>query len=136
MRVTTSQAQRSQLEYIQGNLQRLVKAQDEAATGKRFHKGSEDPAGAADVMRADSAIATYAQMNRNGDLALARAAEEDRVLNNLQLITERARELASQQSGSTADASILAARSLRYLAFMVSRSEPELMPILVSLLAC
>lgn len=105
MRVTTSQAQRSQLEYIQGNLQRLVKAQDQAATGKRFQKGSEDPAGASDVMRADSAIATYTQMNRNGDLALARAAEEDRVLNNLQLITERARELASQQSGSTADAS-------------------------------
>ena len=104
MRVTTSQAQRSQLDYIQGNLQRLVKAQDQAATGKRFQRGSEDPAATADVMRADGTLASYAQYGRNGDLAIGRADAEDRVLNNVELITERARELASAQSGSTADA--------------------------------
>lgn len=104
MRVTTSQAQRSQLDYIQSNLQRLLKAQDQAATGKRFQKGSEDPAATADVLRADGVLASFAQFTRNGDLAIARATEEDRALNNVQLITERARELASQQSGSTADA--------------------------------
>ncbi|MCC7052696.1 MAG: hypothetical protein IT355_05475 [Gemmatimonadaceae bacterium] len=104
MRVTTAQAQRSQLDYIQGNLQRLVKAQDQAATGKRFKRGSEDPAATADVMRADSTIASNTQLGRNGDLAIARASEEDRVLSNLLLVTERAREIASQQSGSTADA--------------------------------
>ena len=104
MRVTTSQAQRSQLDYIQSNLQRLVKAQDQAATGKRFQRGSEDPAATADVMRADGTLASYAQYGRNGELAIGRADAEDRVLNNVQLITERARELASAQSGSTADA--------------------------------
>lgn len=103
MRVTTSQAQRSQLDYIQGNLQRLVKAQDQAATGKRFQKGSEDPAATADVLRADGTLASYTQFGRNGDLAIARASEEDRVLQSVQLITERARELASQQSGSNSD---------------------------------
>lgn len=104
MRVTTSQAQRSQLEYIQGNLQRLVKAQEQAATGKRFERGSEDPAATADVLRADGTLASYTQFARNGDLAIARSSEEDRVLNNVQLITERARELASQQTGSNSDA--------------------------------
>ena len=104
MRVTTSQAQRSQLDYIQSNLQRLVKAQDQTATGRRYLKGSEDPAATADVLRADSTIASYAQFDRNGDLAIARANEEDRVLSNVELLTERARELASQQSGSNADA--------------------------------
>ena len=104
MRVTTSQAQRSQLDYIQNNLQRLVKAQDQAATGKRFQKGSEDPGATANVLRADSTLAAYAQYARNGDLAVARASEEDRVLGNLQLITERARELASAQIGSNSDA--------------------------------
>ncbi|MES3034831.1 MAG: hypothetical protein V4813_12605 [Gemmatimonadota bacterium] len=104
MRVTTSQAQRAQLDYIQTNLQRLVKAQEQAATGKRFLKGSEDPAATADVLRADSTLAANAQFARNGDLAIARASEEDRVLNSLQLITDRARELAAQQVGSTADA--------------------------------
>ncbi len=105
MRVTTSQAQRSQLDYIQGNLQRLVKAQDQAATGKRFQRGSEDPAATADVLRADGTLASYTQYGRNGELAIARASEEDRVLGNLQLITERARELASAQIGSNSDAS-------------------------------
>ncbi len=104
VRVTTSQAQRTQLDYIQSNLQRLVKAQDQAATGRRFERGSEDPAATADVLRADGTLAAYAQYERNGNLAIARAGEEDRVLNNLQLITERARELASQQIGSTASA--------------------------------
>jgi flagellar hook-associated protein 3 FlgL len=103
MRVTTSQAQRAQLDYIQSNLQRLVKAQDQAATGKRFQRGSEDPAATADVLRADSTLAANAQFTRNGDLAIARASEEDRVLNGVQLITERARELASQQANATAD---------------------------------
>ncbi len=104
MRVTTSQAQRAQLDYIQSNLQRLVKAQDQAATGKRFQRGSEDPAATADVLRADSTLAANAQFMRNGDLAIARASEEDRVLNSVQLITERARELASQQANATANA--------------------------------
>lgn len=104
MRVTTSQAQRSQLDYIQGNLQRMVKAQDQAATGRRFQRGSDDPASTADVLRADSTLAGYSQFTRNADLAISRATEEDRVLNNVQLIAERAAELASQQIGSTADA--------------------------------
>jgi len=104
MRVTTSQAQRAQLDYIQSNLQRLVKAQDQAATGKRFQRGSEDPAATADVLRADSTLAANAQFMRNGDLAISRASEEDRVLNSVQLITERARELASQQANATANA--------------------------------
>ena len=104
MRVTTSQAQRSQLDYIQGNLQRLVKAQDQAATGRRFDRGSEDPAAATDMLRADGTLARYTQFARNGDLAIARASEEDRVMNSVQLITERARELASQQTGSNSNA--------------------------------
>ena len=105
MRVTTSQAQRSQLDYIQNNLQRLLKAQDQAATGVRIKTSSEDPSATADVLRADGTLAAYTQFGRNGDLAIARASEEDRVLNNLQLMTERAGELASQQAGSNSDAS-------------------------------
>jgi flagellar hook-associated protein 3 FlgL len=105
MRVTTSQAQRSQLDYIQNNLQRLLKAQDQAATGVRIKTSSEDPSATADVLRADGTLAAYTQFGRNGELAIARASEEDRVLNNLQLMAERAGELASQQAGSNSDAS-------------------------------
>jgi flagellar hook-associated protein 3 FlgL len=104
MRVTTSQAQRSQLDYIQSNLQRLLKAQDQAATGKRFQKGSEDPSATADVLRADGMLAGYTQYTRATNAAIARATEEDRVLNDAELLTERARELAAQQIGSTANA--------------------------------
>jgi flagellar hook-associated protein 3 FlgL len=105
MRVTTSQAHRSQLDYIQNNLQRLLKAQDQASTGLRFTKASEDPSAAADVLRADATLASFTQFGRNGEVAIARASEEDRVLNGLQLLAERAGELASQQAGSNSDAS-------------------------------
>lgn len=105
MRVTTSQAHRSQLDYIQNNLQRLLKAQEQASTGLRFTKASEDPSAAADVLRADATLASFTQFGRNGELAIARASEEDRALNSLQLLAERAGELASQQAGSNSDAS-------------------------------
>lgn len=104
MRVTTSQAQRSQLDYIQANLQRLVKAQDQAATGRRFVKGSEDPSAATDVLRANATLDGYAQYQRNGDLAIARASEEDRTLSSVENLIERARELATQQVGAPANA--------------------------------
>jgi flagellar hook-associated protein 3 FlgL len=104
MRVTTSQAQRAQLDYIQSNLQRFVRAQDQAATGRRFQTASEDPSATADVLRADGTLASYAQFLRNTDAAIARANEEDRVLNEAQILTQRARELAMQQTGTTANA--------------------------------
>jgi flagellar hook-associated protein 3 FlgL len=104
MRVTTAQAQRSQLDYIQGNLQRFVKAQDQAATGRRFQRASEDPAATADVLRADGTLAANAQHLRNGDQAIGRANEEDRVLNETELLLQRARELSAQQIGSTSNA--------------------------------
>jgi flagellar hook-associated protein 3 FlgL len=104
MRVTTSQAQRSQLDYIQGNLQRLVKAQDQAATGQRYDRGSDDVVATSEVLRIDGALSGYTQFIRSGELAIGRANEEDRVLNNLQQLGERAQELASQQIGSTANA--------------------------------
>jgi flagellar hook-associated protein 3 FlgL len=104
MRVTTAQTQRSQLDYIQSNLQRLQKAQDQAATGRRFVKGSDDPQATSDVLRIDQSLAGYTQYGRNQDLAIARVNEEDRVINNVQGLVERARELASGQIGSTANA--------------------------------
>ena len=104
MRVTTSQAQRAQLDYIQGNLQRLVTAQDQAATGLRFRKGSEDPAAAADVLRANATLDAHAQYARNTDVAIGRANEEDRVLQQVQNLLERGRELATQQAGAPANA--------------------------------
>jgi flagellar hook-associated protein 3 FlgL len=103
MRVTSAQTQRSQLEYIQTKLSQLQRAQNQAATGLRFQKGSDDPQATSDVLRMDQTLAGFSQYGRNQDLAIARVNEEDRVLNNVQSMVERARELASAQVGGTAN---------------------------------
>jgi flagellar hook-associated protein 3 FlgL len=103
MRVTSAQTQRSQLEYLQTKLSQLQRAQNQAATGLRFQKGSDDPQATSDVLRMDQTLAGFSQYGRNQDLAIARVNEEDRVLNNVQSMVERARELASAQVGGTAN---------------------------------
>jgi flagellar hook-associated protein 3 FlgL len=104
MRVTSAQTQRSQLDFIQVKLGQLQRAQNQAATGLRFQKGSDDPQATSDVLRMDQTLAGYTQYGRNQDMAIARANEEDRVINNIQTMIGRARELASSQVGSTANA--------------------------------
>lgn len=104
MRVTTSLTQRAQVDIIQGNLQRFVRAQNQVSSGRRFERGSEDPAATGDILRADGVLAANAQFTRNIDLAARRAAEEDRVLSQLSTLVERARELAVGQAGSPATA--------------------------------
>ncbi|MCU0626536.1 MAG: hypothetical protein MUF21_08655 [Gemmatimonadaceae bacterium] len=104
MRVTTTQAQRATLDHLQGNLQRLLKTQTQAATGRRFERASEDPSAAADILRADTRLAAYAQYERNLETAIARGAAEDRVLGQVANLVDRAGELATTQASGQANA--------------------------------
>jgi flagellar hook-associated protein 3 FlgL len=104
MRVTTSLTQRAQVDIIQSNLQRFVRAQTQVSTGRRFERGSEDPAATGDIMRADGTLSAYGQFERNIDFAVARASDEDRVLSQLGNLMDRARELALSQVGTPASA--------------------------------
>ncbi len=104
MRVTTTQAQRATLTTLQGNLQRLLAAQNQAATGRRFERASEDPAATADILRVDTRLAAFSQYERNLDTAIARGEAEDRVLAQITNLVDRAGELAIAQSSSSADA--------------------------------
>ena len=104
MRVTTTQAQRATLDNLQGNLQRLLKTQDQAATGRRFARASEDPAATADILRFDTRLSAQGQYQRNLDSAIARASSEDRVLGQIANLVDRASELAVQQSTGSANA--------------------------------
>lgn len=104
MRVTTTQAQRATLDNLQGNLQRLLKTQNQAATGRRFERASEDPAAAADILRFDTRLSANGQYRRNLDSAIARATSQDRVLGQIANLVDRASELAVQQSTASANA--------------------------------
>lgn len=104
MRVTTTQTQRATLVHLQGNLQRLLKTQNQSATGRRFDRASEDPAAAADILRADTRLSAYTQYGRNLDTAISRGSAEDRVLGQMANLVDRASELAIAQAGDVANA--------------------------------
>lgn len=103
MRVTTTQTQRATLVHLQGNLKRLLTTQTQSATGRRFENASDDPAAAADVLRADTRLAAYRQYTRNLDAAIARGSAEDRVLGQMATLIDRASELAIAQASDSAN---------------------------------
>lgn len=104
MRVTTTQTQRATLTHLQGNLQRLLRTQNQSATGRRFENASDDPAAAADILRADTRLSAYSQYTRNLDTAIARGTAEDRVLGQMANLIDRASELAIAQASDSANA--------------------------------
>jgi flagellar hook-associated protein 3 FlgL len=103
MRVTTTQTQRATLVHLQGNLKRLLTTQTQSATGRRFENASDDPAAAADILRADTRLSAYSQYTRNLDTAIARGSAEDRVLGQMANLIDRASELAIAQAGDSAN---------------------------------
>ena len=61
MRITHRMLQESLLRNIQNDMSRLAEAQRRVATGKRIHSASDDPVGAAHVIRATQGPRALAQ---------------------------------------------------------------------------
>jgi len=81
-------------------------------TGLRFQRASEDPAAAAQVMRASGSLRALDQYRRNVDAASARTAVEEGVLDRLGDVLMRANELGvSQATGSATAATRLVTKA-------------------------
>jgi flagellar hook-associated protein 3 FlgL len=103
MRVTNSLIKQNALTGLQLNMRRVLDAQNQATTGRRIERASDDPVGASQVIRSGSTITALAQYQRNIDSANARLAAEETVLDRLDETISRAKELGLQQGGSTAN---------------------------------
>ena len=68
MRISTSQIYDQNIRSIMNNQEDLVKTQQQLATGKRIITPSDDPVGAAKVLRLTEEIDELEQFQRNNDL--------------------------------------------------------------------
>ena len=109
MRVSTSQIQSSATNTILDQQAELLRTQNQLGTGRRIQTPSDDPSGAARALDLDKAVKSTEQFQRNNEQAELRLRQEDSVLDQVNNVTTRIRELTLQaanasQNGSSRDA--------------------------------
>jgi flagellar hook-associated protein 3 FlgL len=96
MRVSTAYFTQRGLSSILDQQKRLTDIQQQISTGKRLLRPSDDPTGAAQILRLEQAMAITDQYQRNADNALNRLTMEESTLDAVQDSLIRIREIAIQ----------------------------------------
>lgn len=109
MRITHRMLQESLLRNIQNDMSRLAEAQQKLATGKRISSASDDPVGAAQVMRATEGLRALDQYRRNNSAARTRLDTEEAVLSQVTDLLARAREIGTAMGSDTASGTAMSA---------------------------
>jgi flagellar hook-associated protein 3 FlgL len=98
VRVTDSLAFQQVTDSLGRIARRLLAAQEQAATGRRINRPSDDPPGAAQVVQAQTALVTLAQDRRAVALGRTYLGAQDGVLSDATNLLARAREIATQHA--------------------------------------
>lgn len=101
MRVTQNMMNSKMMMNLNANNTRMDKYQDMLATGKRINKPSDDPVGVGYTMRYEAQISRNDQYQRNVDEAVSRLEFTDSMLNQINNVVQRARELAVRGSSDS-----------------------------------
>ena len=96
MRISTNQIYDQNIRSIMNNQGDLAKTQEQLATGKRILTPSDDPVGAAKVLRLTEEIDELTQFQRNNDLVKGSLEQQEAVLTNITDSIKRARTLIVQ----------------------------------------
>ncbi|MBD3160649.1 MAG: flagellar hook-associated protein 3 [Candidatus Eisenbacteria bacterium] len=104
VRVTSGVLLQNALQGLKKNLDRLELAQRRVATGRRVHRASDDPAAVAEAMRLRGRLADLSQFQRNTIAAGTRLGAEQAVLDSLETVLERSREIADELASGGQDA--------------------------------
>lgn len=102
MRITDNYASSRAVTQLSSLREAIAQMQDQVTTGKRFQNPSDDPVAANGVLRNDSQQRAITQYRTGIATAKRRVDLEDGVLQQLNDILGRAREIAVQQGDSTA----------------------------------
>lgn len=102
VRITNSIIQNATMAQLQANQRAIYDAQQQVMSGLRVRRMSDDPVAANAVMRTDSTLRALEQYNRNIEMARTRLDMEESVLDQLDGILSRARELAVAQGTQSA----------------------------------
>ena len=103
MRITNSMVARAAVSGIQAQMRALDEARQQATSGIRVSRPSDDPVAMAGVMQSSSGLRALDQYQRNLMSAQSRLDVEDSTLTQLTDVLQRAKELAVSQATSTAD---------------------------------
>lgn len=109
MRVSTNYFTQRGLTSMLEQQKRLSDIQQQVASGKKILKPSDDPTGAAKILRLEQAVASTEQFQRNADAAYSRLTLEETSLSSIQESLQRIREIAVQASNGTLSTSDRAA---------------------------
>lgn len=96
MRISTNQIYDQNLRSIMQNQSSLAKTQEQLSTGKRLTSPSDDPVGAAKVLRITEELDALTQFQRNNDLVTGGLEQQEAVLTNITDSINRARTLVVQ----------------------------------------
>ena len=104
MRITTNQIYDQNVRSIMNNQTELSNTQEQLASGKRIIAPSDDPVGAAKVLRLTEEVDELTQFQRNNDLVKGSLEQQEAVLTNITNSINRARTLVVQSgNGILAD---------------------------------
>ena len=103
MRISTNQIYDQNMRSIMQNQGDLAKTQEQLATGKRIITPSDDPVGAAKVLRLTEEIDELTQFQRNNDLVTGSLEQQEAVLTNITNSVNRARTLVIQAGSGALD---------------------------------
>ncbi len=101
MRVSTAYFTQRGLNSMLEQQNRLAEIQEQISSGKRLLTPSDDPTGAAQILRLEQALSTNDQYQRNSENALNRLTLEESTLNGVQNSLIRIREIAIQGTNAT-----------------------------------
>lgn len=113
LRVTNMSMTNNMIRYMQDNLQRSARLQEEESTGKTIIRPSDNPAEVSHVMEVNATIAGNEQFTRNIDDGLSYLNQSDTALNTIGKTLQSAKELALQGVNGTmnqADRDVIAAQ--------------------------
>ena len=127
MRVSTNQVYDQNIRSIMDNQQDLLKTQEQLSTGKRIITPSDDPVGAASVLRLTEEIDQLDQFKRNNDLVTGSLEQQEAVLTNITNSINRARTLVVQ-----AGSGILADQDLRAIGSELEQIKLEIVDLMNS----
>src|SRR5437588_157410 len=103
MRITDNISYISYLGDLQRTQQEMFDAQIRVTSGKKVNHPSDDPAAASDIVRLSGEKSVDDQFSKNIDSAKSRLTAADTVLNTVEQVVERARELGLAASSSGSD---------------------------------
>ncbi len=103
MRLSTQQLHDRNVNLMLEQHGRLVKTQQQLATGRRFESASEDPTAAVAAMRLKRELAAIDRYQANAEVVRARQSAEETVLASVTDLLHNARELMIQGNNGTLD---------------------------------